>query len=140
MSIAAVQNAIQNATSAITGGVRSNATTGSSSSSSNSSSTNVNITANDFLTLLVTELKNQDPTSTQDPNEYVNQLVQINSLEQLIGINSGVTKLDNGVTISGISSSASSQSSAVNQSGVMANYASQSPASALANALNHSSK
>jgi hypothetical protein len=70
----------------------------------------------------------------------VNQLVQINSLEQLIGINSGVTKLDNGVTISGISSSASGQSSAVDRTGVMANYSTQSPASALANALNHSSK
>jgi flagellar basal-body rod modification protein FlgD len=45
------------------------------------------ITANDFLTLLVTELKNQDPTANTDPNEYINQLVQVNSLEQLISIN-----------------------------------------------------
>ena len=45
------------------------------------------ITANDFLTLLVTELKNQDPTANTDPNAYVNQLVQVNSLQQLIQIN-----------------------------------------------------
>jgi len=45
------------------------------------------ITANDFLTLLVTEMKNQDPTANTDPNEYVNQLVQVNSLQQLISIN-----------------------------------------------------
>jgi flagellar basal-body rod modification protein FlgD len=45
------------------------------------------ITANDFLTLLVTEMKNQDPTANTDPNEYINQLVQVNSLEQLISIN-----------------------------------------------------
>ena len=45
------------------------------------------ISANDFLTLLVTEMKNQDPTAQTDPNEYVNQLVQVNSLEQLISIN-----------------------------------------------------
>jgi flagellar basal-body rod modification protein FlgD len=45
------------------------------------------ITANDFLTLLVTEMKNQDPTATTDPNEYINQLVQVNSLQQLISIN-----------------------------------------------------
>jgi hypothetical protein len=45
------------------------------------------ITANDFLTLLVTEMQNQDPTAQTDPNEYINQLVQINSLEQLISIN-----------------------------------------------------
>jgi flagellar basal-body rod modification protein FlgD len=45
------------------------------------------ITANDFLTLLVTELKNQDPTANTDPNAYVDQLVQVNSLQQLIQIN-----------------------------------------------------
>jgi flagellar basal-body rod modification protein FlgD len=43
------------------------------------------------MTLLVTELKNQDPTASTDPNEYVNQLVAVNSLEQLITINSTLT-------------------------------------------------
>ena len=50
-------------------------------------STAATITANDFLTLLVTEMKNQDPTAATDPNEYINQLVQVNSLQQLISIN-----------------------------------------------------
>ncbi len=45
------------------------------------------ISANDFLTLLVSEMKNQDPTANNDPNQYINQLVQVNSLEQLISIN-----------------------------------------------------
>ena len=49
------------------------------------------ISANDFLTLLVTEMKNQDPTANTDPNEYINQLVQVNSLEQLISINQTLT-------------------------------------------------
>ena len=49
------------------------------------------ISANDFLTLLVTEMKNQDPTAQTDPNAYVNQLVQVNSLEQLIEINQNLT-------------------------------------------------
>jgi flagellar basal-body rod modification protein FlgD len=49
------------------------------------------ITANDFLTLLVTEMKNQDPTANTDPNEYINQLVQVNSLQQLISINQTLT-------------------------------------------------
>ena len=44
------------------------------------------IIANDFLTLLVTELKNQDPTANTDPNAYVDQFVQVNSLQQLIQI------------------------------------------------------
>lgn len=59
----------------------------SSGSSSSSSMSEATITANDFLELLVTEMKNQDPTANTDPNEYINQLVQVNSLEQLIQIN-----------------------------------------------------
>jgi flagellar basal-body rod modification protein FlgD len=62
----------------------SNAADGTDSSNNQSGSM---ITANDFLTLLVTELKNQDPTANTDPNAYVDQLVQVNSLQQLIQIN-----------------------------------------------------
>jgi flagellar basal-body rod modification protein FlgD len=45
------------------------------------------ITSSDFLTLLVSELKNQDPTQPTDPNAYIQQLVGVNSLQQLIQIN-----------------------------------------------------
>ena len=66
-----------------------------SSGTTSSDSTSATISANDFLTLLVTEMQNQDPTATTDPNEYINQLVQVNSLEQLISINQNVsTALD----------------------------------------------
>jgi flagellar basal-body rod modification protein FlgD len=67
---------------------QSNSTDPTSNTSGQNSST---ITANDFLTLLVTELKNQDPTANTDPNAYVNQLVQVNSLQQLIQINTNTT-------------------------------------------------
>jgi flagellar basal-body rod modification protein FlgD len=67
-------------------------TNGTTSSSSGTTSASATITSNDFLTLLVTELKNQDPTSDTDPNEYVNQLCEVNSLEQLVSINSTLTK------------------------------------------------
>lgn len=62
-------------------------TTSGSGGTGSSSTDPSTISANDFLTLLVTELQNQDPTSQTDPNEYVNQLVAVNSLEQLININ-----------------------------------------------------
>lgn len=52
------------------------------------------ITSKDFLTLLVTELQNQDPTQPQDPTQYVQQLVGVNSLQQLIGINQGINSLN----------------------------------------------
>jgi flagellar basal-body rod modification protein FlgD len=70
-------------------------------SSATSSSTST-ISANDFLTLLVTEMKNQDPTATTDPNEYINQLVNVNSLQQLISINQNLS------TALGVNPSASS--------------------------------
>jgi len=57
------------------------------SQTSGAGSGSATITANDFLTLLVTEMQNQDPTANMDPNEYIDQLVQVNSLEQLIDIN-----------------------------------------------------
>ncbi|MBT9330295.1 flagellar hook capping FlgD N-terminal domain-containing protein [Paracidobacterium acidisoli] len=72
------------------------------SSGSSSNTSEASITANDFLTLLVSEMKNQDPTSNQDPNEYIDQLVQVNSLEQLIQIN---TDLGGSSSSSGTSSS-----------------------------------
>ncbi len=68
--------------------------TGSSgASSSQANGAGSTITANDFLTLLVSELKNQDPTAPTDPSQYITQLVQVNSLQQLIGINQGVGAL-----------------------------------------------
>ena len=72
------------AVSRVTPMANATSTTGSTSSSDTSSA---GISANDFLTLLVTEMKNQDPTANTDPNEYINQLVNVNSLEQLININ-----------------------------------------------------
>lgn len=76
----------------IPGTVTANATAADASSGTSSSSQNsAVVTANDFLTLLVTELKNQDPTANTDPNAYVDQLVQVNSLQQLIQINQNTT-------------------------------------------------
>jgi len=40
-----------------------------------------------FMTLLVAQLKQQDPLAPQDPTQWVGQLVQFNSLQQLIDIN-----------------------------------------------------
>jgi flagellar basal-body rod modification protein FlgD len=72
---------------------QSNSTDPTNNTSGQNSST---ITANDFLTLLVTELKNQDPTANTDPNAYVNQLVQVNSLQQLIQIDTNTTTTPSG--------------------------------------------
>ena len=57
------------------------------SSTTAGSQAGATVTANDFLKLLVAEMKNQDPTANTDPNAYINQLVQVNSLQQLIQVN-----------------------------------------------------
>ncbi len=46
-----------------------------------------------FLTLLTTELKTQDPTAPEDPTQMVDQLVQFNSLNELININGSMSTL-----------------------------------------------
>lgn len=46
-----------------------------------------------FLTLLTTQLKNQDPTSPMDSKEFTNQLVQFSQVEQSINQNKNLEKL-----------------------------------------------
>ena len=47
----------------------------------------------EFLKLLVTQLQHQDPLQPQDGTEFVAQLAQFSSLEQLIDINQNIAML-----------------------------------------------
>jgi flagellar basal-body rod modification protein FlgD len=76
---------------------KDSSTTDTSNGSTAATTDNSTITANDFLTLLVSELKNQDPTQPTDPTTYIQQLVGVNSLQQLIQINQGLTTFENSV-------------------------------------------
>ena len=46
-----------------------------------------------FLLLLVTQMKNQDPLNPQDPTQFVSQLAEFSSLEQLLQIRKSVGEL-----------------------------------------------
>lgn len=46
-----------------------------------------------FLTLLTTQLKNQDPTSPMDSNQFTQQLVQFSQVEQQIATNTNLASL-----------------------------------------------
>lgn len=46
-----------------------------------------------FMTLLVAQLKNQDPLEPQDGTAFVAQLAQFNSLDNLIGIRESMEQL-----------------------------------------------
>ena len=45
------------------------------------------ITTQDFMTLLTTQLQNQDPTNPVDPTQFVTQLAQFTTLDQVTQIN-----------------------------------------------------
>lgn len=47
----------------------------------------------DFLSLLMTQLRSQDPSSPMDSNQFTTQLVQFSSVEQQINTNSNLTQL-----------------------------------------------
>ncbi|MBV1884870.1 MAG: flagellar hook assembly protein FlgD [Gammaproteobacteria bacterium] len=47
----------------------------------------------DFMTLMIAQLQNQNPLDPQDGAEFLSQLAQINSVEQLISLNTSVGDL-----------------------------------------------
>lgn len=63
------------------------------SSNSSSSSSNNELNSNSFITLLTAQLQAQTPLNPMDPSQMVDQLAQINSLQQLIQIQSDLQTL-----------------------------------------------
>lgn len=79
-------------------------TTGSATSSQTSqtattSTKSTTLDYNSFLTLLVAEMKNQDPTNPTDPMQYTSQLASFSAVEQQVNANS---KLDSILTNSAL--------------------------------------
>ena len=49
----------------------------------------------DFLKLLITQLSNQDPTSPMDNTQFIAQMAQFSSLDQMTNMNQEFGKLNN---------------------------------------------
>ena len=69
------------------------AATAQASRSATAKSTSIASDFNTFLTLLTTQLKNQDPTNAMSPEEMTSQLVQFSQVEQQIRMNDGMETL-----------------------------------------------
>ena len=69
------------------------ATYGKTEKASNSTSTNSNSSLNKdaFLQLLVTQMQYQDPLDPQDNSQYLSQLAQFSSLEQMTNVADGLS-------------------------------------------------
>ena len=72
--------------------INQNAASGTSSTAATGSN-KVGADQEMFLKLLVAQMKNQDPLNPQDGTQYMTQLAQFSSLEQLTGINSKLSQL-----------------------------------------------
>lgn len=65
----------------------------SSSSSSESSSSNITVDNETFLKLLVAQMQHQDPLSPQTDTEFITQLAQMSTLEEMQQISSGMSSI-----------------------------------------------
>ena len=70
--------------------MNTSATTGGSTSTTGTTAKSEKDT---FMTLLVEQLKHQDPTQPQDGAQFVTQLAQFNSLDQLVSIKDSINQL-----------------------------------------------
>jgi flagellar basal-body rod modification protein FlgD len=73
---------------------------GSSSTNAANSSSAANGLANPnlFITLLTAQLKAQDPLNPLSPQDMVNQLTAVSSLQQLVNINQTLKNISTGST------------------------------------------
>ena len=72
---------------AATGTTGTTATNTTTTKSTNSSSS---LGKDDFLKLLVTQLQTQDPMNPMDDTQFISQMAQFTSLEQMINMNTSV--------------------------------------------------
>jgi flagellar basal-body rod modification protein FlgD len=69
----------------------------SSTSSATSASGGVSLGGTDFLTLMLAQLQNQDPTSPVDSNVFLTQLSELSEVQGITQLNTSFTNLSNAV-------------------------------------------
>ena len=66
---------------------------GTQNTASNDATKNSTLNYNDFLKLMVAQLRNQDPLNPTDSTEYMSQIAQFSSVEQGINTNAKLDQL-----------------------------------------------
>lgn len=67
--------------------------TGATAAKAETAKANGQLGQQEFLKMLIAQLEHQDPLNPQDATQFTSQLATFSSLEQLIGIKSGVEKI-----------------------------------------------
>jgi flagellar basal-body rod modification protein FlgD len=83
-----------------TGSTGGTGTTGSTGSNSSSGVSGVSLGGTDFLTLMLAQLKNQDPTSPVDSNEFLQQLASLSEVQGITQLNTSFSTLSNSLVSS----------------------------------------
>jgi flagellar basal-body rod modification protein FlgD len=83
------------------------ATSGPASATDKGSASLTSLSTNfsSFLNLLMTQLKNQDPTSPMDANSFTTELVQFSGVEQQINMNASLNQLIQLTQVAGVTQS-----------------------------------
>jgi flagellar basal-body rod modification protein FlgD len=84
--------------SAPTTGTGNSGGTGSSGSSGSATSPVGTLGGTDFLTLMLAQLQNQDPTSPVDSNTFLTQLAQLSEVQGITSLNSNFSTLSSSLT------------------------------------------
>ncbi len=103
-----IGNYLQNqsaSTSQLSTNTSGQSASGGTSGTTASGQASLNTNYQTFLTLLTTQLKNQDPTSPLDPNAFTTELVQLTGVQQQLNTNTLLQQLVNNSPSTGVSGS-----------------------------------
>ena len=87
---------VSGSTSTTSGVTSTSSTTGASSTGATttaSSAAAASINFNDFLQMMIAEMKNQDPTNPSDPTQYLTQMAQFSNVQQGILTNTTLNSM-----------------------------------------------